>query len=1067
MKSLDFKSIMIIAVLCTTILLPAFLNANCDMMAMIAKEGHYISWQNTSGGSFDDPYDFFDFIRVRSRNTYPKPNNDGYGFCYYPEDGTFDTENQTWYQKDDYPLVFSNQQYPYETYYTEDIWDPYWIEEWQDSLDTAEDTIMYNNTKASIVLGHARQGSTGEGNHPFYFVYGDTGDTTYTFMHNGTIDNTFKISIMLFLQDLVISGDPWFDLYHSNWLGTAAATAGINDFIDSELYFHYIVYYILAADGNVAQGLSEGDLIQGLYNAINETAFEYQSGSYYPVQSSLRNPSDEANFVLSDGTNLYAFRNTTISMEEHCLGFYENNSFVGIRTYGHGDFDHEIKRYELAVFTPYGYPHGFDEAYNPTRITNFLLPDDDYQPLVFKKGSITQDLDHPVDNEGEPRLWFTSDITIETDIDIVDGTEVGVLDHITIEIDDAILTIEDDAALHLNHASTVLIDDDGAELFLDWGSTITGCTPTTYEATPPGQPAGAEEAIPGDRIIAQYGGIITTGDIQAYENHPGYPNNVTEAIISSSSEELWDGIFIQTPDNGIDYWFVNCDISWIRKLSIENISESEDIANLNLHFTDFHDAGQIVVRDGHELTIEGSATQGYCYLQDNTFCPIYAYESPVFLDSVWVGGDGNGNNGTGIYLYDSSRNLSMINNCNFLFNNGDGVKLNGVAFSEFNYNHIEDNTGFGMVCFLGTIFDYEQFIVDTLRNNGYAEYAGYQNTFRMDNPEANIGIEDDNYGSGSDQYLLANLNWDQETAVDISGTDLEEEEDLEHLFPNPDPPAVAWIFGRGRDVSEERLMLYSASSDMGNGNYTAAEQTLQQIISGYPLTQEAGSAVYYLYHLENLFEQDFPDLRNYLENIYVVADTPLEKAAEKIITKSYMKDNDYLTAIDRLEYVINNSQIPDDVILAMIDEGYCYMELAEGGERALPTNCTIKTSTLDEYQARVRELESQFSFYPEEQYPNTTPVAGNILSLTNYPNPFNPSTTISFDLASECDVSLTVYNIKGQKVTKLIDKHFENGSHTLTWNGKDSNNKSVSSGIYFYKFSAGKSSATKKMLLLK
>jgi flagellar hook assembly protein FlgD len=72
-----------------------------------------------------------------------------------------------------------------------------------------------------------------------------------------------------------------------------------------------------------------------------------------------------------------------------------------------------------------------------------------------------------------------------------------------------------------------------------------------------------------------------------------------------------------------------------------------------------------------------------------------------------------------------------------------------------------------------------------------------------------------------------------------------------------------------------------------------------------------------------------------------------------------------------------------------------------------------------------------------------------------------------FIFASVSGVIITVYNVKGQKVTTLVDKHFENGSHTVTWNGKDNNNKAVASGIYFYKISTGKSSAMKKMLLLK
>ena len=90
-----------------------------------------------------------------------------------------------------------------------------------------------------------------------------------------------------------------------------------------------------------------------------------------------------------------------------------------------------------------------------------------------------------------------------------------------------------------------------------------------------------------------------------------------------------------------------------------------------------------------------------------------------------------------------------------------------------------------------------------------------------------------------------------------------------------------------------------------------------------------------------------------------------------------------------------------------------------------------------------------------------------ITQISNYPNPFNPTTTISFDLASEPNVNITVYNVKGQKVKQLMNEQLSIGQHSIEWNGKDTNNKSVSSGIYFYKISAGKSTSMRKMLLLK
>lgn len=87
--------------------------------------------------------------------------------------------------------------------------------------------------------------------------------------------------------------------------------------------------------------------------------------------------------------------------------------------------------------------------------------------------------------------------------------------------------------------------------------------------------------------------------------------------------------------------------------------------------------------------------------------------------------------------------------------------------------------------------------------------------------------------------------------------------------------------------------------------------------------------------------------------------------------------------------------------------------------------------------------------------------------LHNYPNPFNPITTISYILAEDSQVELTVYNIKGQKVKTLVDEELPRGNHSVLWDGQDSNNKSVSSGVYFYKIKAGREGAVKRMILMK
>jgi len=86
---------------------------------------------------------------------------------------------------------------------------------------------------------------------------------------------------------------------------------------------------------------------------------------------------------------------------------------------------------------------------------------------------------------------------------------------------------------------------------------------------------------------------------------------------------------------------------------------------------------------------------------------------------------------------------------------------------------------------------------------------------------------------------------------------------------------------------------------------------------------------------------------------------------------------------------------------------------------------------------------------------------------SNYPNPFNPETTISFSVNQDSRVSIDVYNVKGQKVKNLVNDVRTAGQHSVVWNGKDANGRDVASGIYFYQMKADGYTATKKMILMK
>ncbi len=89
------------------------------------------------------------------------------------------------------------------------------------------------------------------------------------------------------------------------------------------------------------------------------------------------------------------------------------------------------------------------------------------------------------------------------------------------------------------------------------------------------------------------------------------------------------------------------------------------------------------------------------------------------------------------------------------------------------------------------------------------------------------------------------------------------------------------------------------------------------------------------------------------------------------------------------------------------------------------------------------------------------------VSITNYPNPFNPETKISYNIPTSGYTEVTIFNIKGQIVQKLVNEYKSSGIHTINWNGKNANNQNVSSGLYFCKIAHAEGSDITKMSLLK
>ncbi len=151
-------------------------------------------------------------------------------------------------------------------------------------------------------------------------------------------------------------------------------------------------------------------------------------------------------------------------------------------------------------------------------------------------------------------------------------------------------------------------------------------------------------------------------------------------------------------------------------------------------------------------------------------------------------------------------------------------------------------------------------------------------------------------------------------------------------------------------------------------------------------------------------------------------------------------------------------------------------------ESAHPDTNYIDTSwaslSIGEYQFAIKSLYTNnvesVPAFSNVIYKSTTDSPQNSIPLItklnqNYPNPFNPETTISFSLDNENSglVEISIFNLKGQKIRTLLRENLNAENYSLIWNGKDRDDKQVSSGVYFYKLTTHKVVDIRKMLMIK
>jgi len=452
------------------------------------------------------------------------------------------------------------------------------------------------------------------------------------------------------------------------------------------------------------------------------------------------------------------------------------------------------------------------------------------------------------------------------------------------------------------------------------------------------------------------------------------------------------------------------------------------------------------------------------YSHDNQFtdniCGIYLYSSHVSIHNNTI----SNNERIGFFSVNSSGDITN----NIITNNGiSGIHANyhsTIALTDIDYggaepvnNIITNNGGYGVNIGYNSTPDLGTYFADS---KGWT-HGGY-NTFHS---SAN-GLDIKSYNSSR---IYAQMNW------------WETQEIIGNVWTIPEADDEPMPRSLSPDFPIDSLQL--ALTLTADSLYADALLVYGQLLNDYPNHQEAELVVGKImdtYRTANHSQEQYNDseLITELESIYTNLNTSLAglSAYDHSIAIQGMNGH-IIDAIVRCDEMIDlyentDTTYTENIAYVMYEQGQLLESLpdslnGQGKLLALPAPEEVYQQILNDYpNSQAAELVRMGRIESEDNFENGL-IPESFTMYPAYPNPFNPVTTIKYDLPQDSEINFTVYNIMGQEVKKLTDGIKPAGVNTIRWNGTNRHNETVSSGMYLVRLTTPKSVLTQKIVLMK
>lgn len=681
-----------------------------------------------------------------------------------------------------------------------------------------------------------------------------------------------------------------------------------------------------------------------------------------------------------------------------------------------------------------------------------------------------------------PNLFF-ADINVNTTMKGI----VAVTDNVSIT-NNSTLTIHSGTKLYLTNDSRLVVEA-GSSIIIEDDVQIYGETATQFENTP--------QEIAGNRIIVN--GSASIGN---------------DVLFTALNNQSWDGLYLCGAGQYelIDVNFYNCNLVCTNgSLMVHDSDFNQSLVSCSGASMDFRNCnitGKMAFNNALEVNLDHVTVVGNDISQPS----VKVSNTPsLTLKNNTISGLGGGlelnscrdysitncnisnNTGNGVSIYETNGMYRyLISDCSISNNDGAGIRLyNSIA--NVTSCSITENDYQGISAFRVSNLTIQKdpntaaYYRDCyIANNGMQEVS-FVNSTNLFADRAKNMIVDNSFALGTfDQYLVYCPNMEANRWLRLNFWGYRDNHSVaimppeNRFYPECTEPmfnevgyylSPVWDPGIPRivDPDNDEIVFQTAIDAALDENASLAITLFKQLISEYPESKFCSASAKHLFALED----DKQALKDYYQtepNLHYNGE--IDKIIDYLTTHCNIKLGNYQEAIAWFEDVISNSESEIDSLMAVIDLGYVYM-LMEGDDKASVT-CRypqLKPKTMSEYETnRESILVSLFGAVENQAgYTDSEYTQQAILPVlrSNFPNPFNPSTTISFLLPKDASCTLEVYNIRGQKVKTLINETRFAGNHSVVWTGLDDNGKPVSSGLYFYRLTTPNSIQTKKMLLLK